>query len=34
MLAQYQERYYELIVLEKIRYENHIISSTYCTKKY
>ena len=33
MLAQYQERYgYRLIVLEKIRYENHIISSTY-TKK-
>ena len=30
MLAQYQERYgYRLIVLEKIRYENHIISSTY-----
>ena len=33
MLDQYQERYgYRLIVLEKIRYENHIISSTY-TKK-
>ena len=33
MLDRYQERYgYRLIVLEKIRYENHIISSTY-TKK-
>ena len=33
MLDKFQERYgYRLIVLEKIRYENHIISSTY-TKK-